>query len=139
MSSFFSDLKKLSADSVVVTVSLPAHALHHAMLFQHLDIGRARVLPSPIGMMDQIGDSSRSQKFRQRFSNCQAEPSQRDFVDGQSPFFRRGKMDRRACPANMGCRPFTFRRSSWMSVVSCPTGRTRMTSTGARRFTSTRS
>src|SRR6266545_5763060 len=51
--------------------------------FQHLDIGRARVLPSPIGMMDQIGgdrDSSRNQKFRQRFSNRQAEASQRDLT-----------------------------------------------------------
>jgi hypothetical protein len=55
---------------------------------------------SPIGMMDQIGgdrDSSQSQKFKQRFSNRQAEASQRDFDDGQPAFFRQEKMDRRAC------------------------------------------
>ena len=41
--------------SVVVTVCPPAHALHHGLLFQHLDIGRTRVLSPLIGMMDQSG------------------------------------------------------------------------------------
>ena len=42
-------------------------------------------------------------------------------------------------PANTGCRLFTHRRSLSMRAVSCPTGRTTMTSIGARLFTWTRS
>ena len=42
-------------------------------------------------------------------------------------------------PANTGCRLFTPRRSLSMRAVSCPTGRTSMTSIGARLFTWTRS
>ena len=42
-------------------------------------------------------------------------------------------------PANTGCRLFTRRRSMSMRAVSCPMGRTTMTSIGARLFTWTRS
>jgi ABC-type uncharacterized transport system substrate-binding protein len=42
-------------------------------------------------------------------------------------------------PSNTGCRLFTSRRSLSMRAVSCPTGRTTMTSFGARLFTWTRS
>jgi hypothetical protein len=42
-------------------------------------------------MMDQIGDSSRSQKFRQRFSNCQAEAVNAILSMANRPFFAEGK------------------------------------------------
>ena len=39
---------------------------------------------------------------------------------------------------NTGCRLFTHRESMWKPVVSCPMGRTPLTSIGARRLTWTR-
>ena len=53
-------------------------------------------------------------------------------------FFAR-ESESSSLPPTTGCRLSIFRRSSSMKAGSCPTGRTTMTSFGARRFTSTRS
>jgi predicted AAA+ superfamily ATPase len=53
----------------------------------------------------------------------------------QSPLFRRKKLKLE----EIACRLFTHRRSMSMRGVSCPTGRTTLTSFGARLFTWTKS
>ena len=77
-------------------------------------------------------DSSRRQRLRERLSNRQAEAGGRDYDDRQSLLFSPKESGSSSLPANTDCRLFTSRRSLSRRAASCPTGRTSLTTSGAR-------
>ena len=84
----------------------------------------------PLWIEAKIGgdrDSTRRQRFRERISNRKAEAGGRDH-DDSIPSFSPKESGSSSLPANTGCRLFTTRRSLSMRAVSCPMGRTTMTS-----------
>ena len=84
-------------------------------------------------------DSSRCQRFRECLSSRKTKAGRGDYDDHNPPFFHRKKADRRACRQIPIAGYLLHRRSLSMRAGSCPTGRTTLTSIGARLFTWTRS
>ena len=89
--------------------------------------------------LEEIETQPDAQRFRERLSNRKAETGGRDYDDQPLAPFSPKESGSSSLPSNTGCRLFTHRRNMSMRAVSCPTGRTTMTSIGAPRFTWTRS
>ena len=108
----------------------------------HRDLQLKELRPAALALklkLEEIETQPDPKGLESAFQTAKQKQVNAIMIDRQSPLFRRKKADRRACRQIPVAGYLLRRRSLSMRAVSCPMGRTTMTSFGARLFTWTRS